>query len=389
LQTGRYASELNIFNNSGALPKDSQTLGKLFKESGYRTGYIGKWHMCQEEPVPKNLRKGYDYWLGANELEFTSDAYKTSLYDDEGSLLHFPGYRVDALTDCAIDFIVQERNAPFFLFLSYLEPHFQNTRDDYPAPYGYEEKYIDAWTPPDLKALPGSAERHLPGYYGVVKRLDEAFGRIYDVLISEKIRDNTIVLYASDHGCHFKTRNSEYKRSCHDASIRVPIAMTGSIFSYGGRLNKMISLVDIPPTLLDACGIDIPKDMRGSSIIPLVKRENIEWPDYVYSEICCDDELFLSLRTKRWKYCVKANLHFSECGGHAKEYKEYILYDLKADPWEMNNIVGSNSHRKVCDVLKEKLLDHLKEIGRVDFKIFNADKVVKQQFCVAADEEMQ
>ena len=389
LQTGKYASEMDIFNNNGFLPENSQTLGTLFKEAGYQTGYIGKWHMCHEDPVPKNLRKGYDYWMGANILEFVSDEYDAALFDDDGNLVHLPGYRIDALTDCAVDFISEKKEEPFFLFLSFLEPHFQNTRDDYPAPYGYENRYIDPWTPPDLKALGGSAPRHLPGYYGMVKRLDEALGRINDVLISEKIKEETIVLYASDHGCHFKTRNSEYKRSCHDSSIRIPMALTGDIFSYGGRLNQLISLVDVAPTLLDACGIDIPEDMKGHSILPLIRREGDDWPEYVYSEMCCDDELFLSLRTKRWKYCVKCSILFSESGAESKKYKEHMLYDLKADPWELNNIAGSREHRRVCDELKSKLLSHLESIGRNGFVIIDADEVVIPQLRVNEDEIYQ
>ena len=112
---------------------------------------------------------------------------------------------------------------PFFLFLSFLEPHHQNHRDDYPAPDGYAERYAGRWTPPDLAALGGSSASHLGGYWGMVKRLDEVLGRLLDALKSLDLLDDTIVLFTTDHGCHFKTRNSEYKRSCHDASVRVPL----------------------------------------------------------------------------------------------------------------------------------------------------------------------
>ena len=84
----------------------------------------------------------------------------------------------------------------------------------YPAPDGYEERYRERWIPPDLAALGGSTHQHLAGYYGMVKRLDEAFGRLIDALRSLDLLENTIVLFTADHGCHFKTRNAEYKRSC-------------------------------------------------------------------------------------------------------------------------------------------------------------------------------
>ena len=149
---------------------------------------------------------------------------------------------------------------------SYIEPHFQNHRDDYPAPTGYEQRYLDPWVPPDLRALGGSSAGHLPGYYGMIKRLDEAFGRLLDALRSLNMLDNTIVLFTSDHGCHFKTRNAEYKRSCHDGSMRVPMGLTGPGFTSGGRLQEMISLVDIPPTLLDASGFPFPPICRDARL---------------------------------------------------------------------------------------------------------------------------
>lgn len=73
------------------------------------------------------------------------------------------------------------------------------------------------------------------------------------MLLSLGLADSTIIGYTCDHGCHFKIRNSEYKRSCHDSSIRIPMAFSGGVFNQGGRLQQMISLVDVPPTLLDAC----------------------------------------------------------------------------------------------------------------------------------------
>src|SRR5690606_3017676 len=134
-----------------------------------------------------------------------------------------------------------------------------------PAPDGYREMYTGRWIPPDLQALPaqdfdggdpnrrtigGSAHRQLGGYWGMVKRLDEAFGRIMDTLKSLGIDRDTIVLFTSDHACHFKTRNREYKRSCHDASIRVPTMFAGPGFEGGGEIQQLVSLVDLPPTLI-------------------------------------------------------------------------------------------------------------------------------------------
>ena len=104
---------------------------------------------------------------------------------------------------------------------------------------------------------PGQADRVL------VKRLDEALGRLLDALRSLDLLDNTIVLFTTDHGNHFKTRNDEYKRSCHEASIRVPTMLTGPGFNGGGQIRELVSLIDLPPTLLDSAGIAVPDHMRG------------------------------------------------------------------------------------------------------------------------------
>ena len=233
----------------------------------YATGYIGKWHLHSSGaagPVPAGHRGGYDYWLASNVLEFTSDAYRTILYDNDDQPVDLPGYRVDALTDAVIRYVDGHRNEPFYLFTSYIEPHHQNHIDDYPPPDGYRERYTGRWTPPDLAALGGSAHQHLGGYYGMVKRLDEAPGRILDALKSLDLVDDTILLFTSDHGCHFKTRNREYKRSCHESSIRVPTAFHGPGFAGGGQIQELVSLVDLPPTLLDAAGLQFPGRCRAA-----------------------------------------------------------------------------------------------------------------------------
>jgi arylsulfatase A-like enzyme len=376
LQTGKYASRLNVFRNGDyGLPENEKTLGHYFRDAGYTTGYIGKWHMGHESPgpVPPERRTGYDYFLGANVLEFTSDAYDTYMYDGDGAKVFLPGYRVDAETDAAIRYVTDHRDDSFFLMISYLEPHFQNSRDDYPAPEGYEERYQDPWTPPDLRALGGTSARHLPGYYGMVKRLDEALGRLRDALRSMGLLENTIIAYTADHGCHFKTRNSEYKRSCHDGSLRIPLALSGPGFDGGGRVREMTSLVDLPPTLLDACGIGVPDAMDGRSMLELTRGRPSNWPEEIFSEICDGPWLSRAVRTHRWKYSVRATTPVEENAGHPKEYAEDCLYDLVADPWELNNLAGFESHEGVRGVMRDRLLRRLAEAGDAEVRIVPAE----------------
>jgi len=266
MQTGLYPTTSGIYRNHLPLPAATPTLATHFGNAGYRTGYIGKWHLADRDPVPPEQRGGYQSWLAANLLEFGSDAYETVLYDEEDRAVRLPGYRADALGDAAIRFVDRHQDEPFFLFLSFLEPHHQNHRDDYPAPDGYTEQYAGRWTPPDLAALGGSSAEHLGGYWGMVRRLDEVLGRLQDALKSLGLLDDTIVVFTTDHGCHFKTRNSEYKRSCHDASIQVPLALQGPGFDGGGQLRELVSLIDLPTTLLDAAGLPVPAEWHDVCI---------------------------------------------------------------------------------------------------------------------------
>jgi arylsulfatase A-like enzyme len=394
LQTGKYATQTGVWRNGYEPHQDLPTLAHYFNDAGYHTGYIGKWHLASTEhhgAVPKDLQGGYQSWLGANLLEFVSDAFDTHLWDQDGVEHKLPGYRVDAVTDAAIRHIHQqsESDQPFFLFVSHLEPHHQNSRDDYPAPRGYESEQATSKIPPDLRTGTGTAVQHWPGYCGMVKRLDESFGRMLDAIESLDLSDDTIVLFSSDHGNHFKTRNAEYKRSCHDASIRVPTAIRGPGFEGGGRLKKLVSLVDLPPTLLHAAGIEVPKVMEGRSILPLLRDSRAEWPEEVFVQIS-ESQTGRAVRTERWKYSVcspevdENGEPISQPG--AETYIDDCLYDLKADPWELTNLIGYTSHAEVVRVMRERLTRRMVAVGEAEPKFVDAPPAAPYEHVVQPEE---
>ena len=281
----------------------------------------------------------------------------------------------------AIRYISEQKDKPFFLFLSFLEPHHQNHVDDYPPPPGYRERYTGRWIPGDLAALGGSSARHLGGYFGMVKRLDEALGRLLDAMRSMGLLDNTVILCTTDHGNHFKTRNSEYKRSCHEASIRIPMALSGPRFNGGGRVTDLVSLVDMPPTLLDAAGLPIPADMEGRSILD--GRKN--WPDDVFIQIS-ESQVGRAIRTKRWKYGVTAADRDGWNDMDAPLYTEQYLYDLEHDPHEQTNLIGFASHRELTQSLRERLLKHLQKVEKASPTIVSAKEIPSGQRKVLPEE---
>lgn len=371
LQTGLYATETGVWKNSESLALDAKTLAHHFREAGYTTGYIGKWHLADEDPVPQEARGGYEYWLASNLLEFTSGPYDLVMYDNDNQPVKLPGYRVDAQTDAAIRYIDSHQDDPFFLFLSYIEPHHQNNMDDYPPPDGYRTRYTGKAIPADLAALGGSTHAHLGGYYGMIKRLDEALGRLLDALKSMGLLDETIILFTSDHGCHFKTRNDEYKRSCHESSVRVPTAIAGPGFNGGGRLRQLVSLIDLPPTLLDAAGLPIPDTMQGHSILPLLRGQQQGWPEEVFIQIS-EAQIGRAIRTARWKYSVSVPGVGGGSAPGSERYVEEFLYDLEADPHELTNLIDQAAYGAVKADLRTRLIARMVAAGEDEPTIVSA-----------------
>jgi arylsulfatase A-like enzyme len=361
LQTGKYPTTTGCYRNSIALPKSERTLAHFFAEGGYDTAYIGKWHLADTEPVPLDQRGGYDRWLASNILEFTSYAYDTVMYGNDNQPVKLPGYRVDALTDAAIRYLDEPHEKPFFLFVSYIEPHHQNQTDDYPAPAGYEDRMRERLQlPGDLAALGGTAAKQFPGYMGQIARLDEAYGRLIDALMSLGLLENTIVLYTSDHGNHFKTRNAEYKRSCHEASTRVPTLFIGPGFDGEGAHEGLTSLIDLPPTLLHAAGLlPVPQSMQGRSIFGAKEPKSAE---EVFIQVS-EDHVGRALRTERWKYEVVAPDADGWNDMAGERYVEGHFYDLENDPHELTNLVESPAHVAIRASLRDRLIARMAAAG--------------------------
>ncbi len=400
LQTGMYATRTGVFRNAIALPPDLPTLAGSFNDAGYTTGYIGKWHLANETagadaagPVPRGHRGGYRHWLAANAVELISSPYHCRLYDADDRAVDLPGYRVDATVDAGIRFLAEHQAEPFFLFLSLLEPHTQNELGAFVAPDGLREPYQGRWTPPDLAGLPslnddahpcGERPQHgLADYWGLVKRIDESLARLMDALRSLGLAENTIVLFTSDHGSHFNTRNRNGKCSGHEASIRVPTALWGGPFRGGGRIEELVSLIDLPPTLLDACDIPVPTHMAGHSLMPLVRRQPVAWQQEVLVQIS-QSEVGRCVRTHRWKYGVTAPQGDGWRDAGSALYRDSYLYDLEHDPYELVNLIRLASHRPVVERMRQRLIARMVASGETAPQIEDLPTVPSGQRRVAA-----
>ena len=360
LQSGVYASQNGCYRNDIALPTDTKGIAHYLTDAGYDTAYIGKWHLASDskhrlatKPTPVERRGGYDYWRAADILEFTSHGYNGYIFDEDCNRIDFKGYRADKINDFAIEYLKKTHDKPFFMFVSQLEPHHQNDRLRFESPKGLKNKFRNYEVPGDLKDTLGDWRVQMPSYLACCNSVDTNFGKLIQTLKDEGLYDNTIIIYTSDHGCHFRTRNFEYKRSCHENSIKVPLVITGGAFTGGGRISDLVSLIDLPATILDLAGAEIPEHFMGKSLTDKKGHES------VFIQIS-ESQIGRAVRTDRWKYSVSAK---NADKAFADEYTEDFLYDLENDPHEKNNLIDSPDHKDIRLEMRGILLEHMKKAG--------------------------
>ena len=372
LFTGQYEEKHGVWHNGPGLQPNATTLATVLRGRGYSANYIGKWHLspgtadpASAGAVPPEQRGGFlDLWEAANALEHTSHAYEGSLFDAAGKAIPFTGvYRDQFLTSRGVEFLRTRAKPPFLLVMSYLNTHHQNDSDLYVPPKELAGKYKDFFVPQDLRPLPGSWPSQLSDYYGCVTSIDNAVGTLVGALRQQGFLDNTIVMFTSDHSCHFKTRNAEYKRSPHESSIHVPLILAGPRFNRSSEVQELVSQVDMTPTLLEACGVPVPPSMQGRSFLPLVEGRREGWRDEVYIHM---SEFMTGriLRTPRWTYAVAAPKRPGWRGvPEADLYTEYMLYDNFADPWQHSNLAGRTETAEITRGLRARLLARIAEAG--------------------------
>ncbi len=372
--TGLYATQTGEWKISIGMKDDLPTLATVLREQGYTANFIGKWHLMYADHktragygwVPYEHRHGFlDLWEGANEFEHTTHPYYGTIWDSTGKEITYKDeYRIDFITGRAVRFLKQPHDKPFLLFVSQLEPHQQDDLHRMVAPKGYAERYMNPVVPADLRNIPGDWQEQLPDYYGCVQKIDESVGTIMKTLEEQNLLENTIVAFISDHGCHFKIRNTEYKRSPHDASIRIPFVFTGPGFDHSMMREEIVNMIDLTPTLLAAAGAPIPKSMKGRNLMPLLtSREAQEnWDNTAYIQIS-ESMVGRAIRTRQWCYCVADRSMKGTEAPSSMHYDEYQMYNLADDPYQQVNLAARLEYREEAARLRELLLKRMGEAG--------------------------
>ena len=366
LLTGQYPLTHGVFYNDKALNPDATTIGKVYKQAGYETGYIGKWHLNGHEPgektlesrqkfIPKEHRQGFDFW---QVLECTHDYNNSFYYEDTPERLKWQEYDAIAQTKSAISYIHYKSKSgkPFLLILSWGPPH---------EPYETApEKYRQMFNPDSIKVRPNvpdelreKARKDIAGYYAHIAALDDCMKELLTAVKNSGIEENTIFVFTSDHGDMLYSHGEIKKQKPWDESLLVPF-----LLRYPEKLGNTRKVIEMPintpdimPTLLGLSGIEIPVTVEGSDhskvIMGKEKADNeavlIQCPVPFHQwNYGVGGREYRGVRTERFTYVHDLN-------------GPWLLYDNLVDPYQMNNLIGTDEMIFIQSDLENQLQELL------------------------------
>ncbi len=391
-QTGKYPTEIGCFTNQKALPKGIKTVANYFAEAGYDLGYVGKWHLASDgvmesEPevdyrysaIPLESRGGYNgFWRVSDVLEFTSHGYGGYVFDENMNKITFDGYRCDAITDFGLEYLdTVSSDKPFFLTISHIESHHQNDINHYEGPDGSKIKFKNCEIPEDLTSISGGDyEAEYPDYLGQVESLDDNLGRVIAKLKERGLYDDTVIIYLSDHGSHFRTRNrdenlcgyDDYKRTGHDAALKVPLVIGGGAIKKHLRVSSLVSTAGIPKTLLGIAGVEVGDAMVGENLLDVAEGRLPDRKNEVFAQIS-ESRVGRVLRTEKYLLGVVAK---GLDGGLYPDSDKYIVdyfYDLTKDKNQLKDLKCDEEYRSIIRSLCDELERVIEKEEHVSSKI--------------------
>jgi arylsulfatase A-like enzyme len=362
--TGRYHVRGGVYSTSAGgerLNLDETTMGDVFKSAGYKTAAYGKWHNGMQAGYHPNAR-GFDDFYGFCSGHWGN--YFDPILEHNGEIVKGKGYITDDLTDRGISFIQENKDEPFFLYLPYCTPH-----SPMQVPDEWYKKYDDLFI--SQKGTIASKEKieHTRAALAMVENIDWNVGRIMDELSSQKLLNNTIVIYLSDNGPNGHRWNGGMKGtkgSTDEGGLRSPLMMSWKgTFEAGKKIEKIATSIDLLPTLCDLVGIPLQttKAIDGLSIEPLLTGDETNWTDRVITSYWRDR---ISLRSQT----------------HRLDHEER-LYDMINDPGQTHDISEDQPNIKdsllaVKEQWKTEVLSELPSEDNRTFDIGHPDYVFTQ-----------
>ncbi|MFN0122572.1 MAG: sulfatase [Blastocatellia bacterium] len=334
--TGKYAHKNGMVANDLRLRESETTLAELLRDAGYRTGFIGKWHLDggPREPgfvPPGPRRQGFDFWAAH---ECSHRHFDNHYFRDDPAPIKLGKYEAEGWTDIAVDFLRAQatQTQPFMLMIQMGPPH-----DPYKAPPQYEAMYDAAklqMRPNWVEGTRMGSRQDIASYYAQITAVDDQVGRLLNTLRELKLDDNTIVVFTSDHGDMLGSQGQRLKRKPWEESIRVPgiVRYPGHV-EPGRKTNAMLTHVDLAPTLLTLAGVKAPRGMQGADLAPLILGRTQKGPDAAYFQIFgpyegdATSHGWRGVRTSRYMYA-------------RSQQQAWVLYDLEQDPYQMKNLAA-------------------------------------------------
>jgi len=384
--TGVYAHNHGVRINDKNDPDPAYPIfPKLLQSSGYETAYVGKWHMNpSDQPRP-----GFDYWLSFR----GQGKYRNPPLNENGRRFRAKGYMTDLLTKYAVDFLKRPRTKPFCLCLAHKAVHwpftpagrhknlfediqlskpvsFQDDLADKPkwmragVLYGHSRKDREKNKGKPIPAAlePGrwnAKDKDTLDWYRALVAVDESVGAVLDTLEKSGLADDTVVIFTSDNGyLHGEHRQTD-KRVAFEESIRIPLLISGPMVAKPGSTNsRMVLDIDIAPTILELAGIKRQQRHQGRSLKPLLGGLNPDWRKSFLYEYFSEDWYpgipdIWAVRTDSWKYVTCPNV---------EDIDE--LYDLKNDPYEMNNLIDDPAAHDQLAKMRTELDRLVRVMGR-------------------------
>lgn len=358
LLTGQRAFTHGVLMNDVPLAPTANTLPKMLASAGYKTGFIGKWHVDghgRSSYIPQERRQGFQYWKA---LECTHDYNHSAYFADAPDRLLWEGYDATAQTTDATAFLRDHAHddSPFLLFLSWGPPH---------EPYQTApEAYRNLYDPATLKLrsnVPAEAEAQarndLAGYYAHCTALDHCMGQLLQTCHDLNLDDNTLIVFTSDHGDMLWSHGFQKKQQPYEESARVPLLMRypARLGHRQRRLRATIATEDILPTLLRLCDLSVPSSVEGLDFSGYITGGKD--PSDGAATLLCPAPFgqwsrdrggreYRALRTQRYTYARDLN-------------GPWLLYDNQKDPYQQHNLIGKPGatalQKRMDDWLTRKL----------------------------------
>lgn len=340
LMTGMYPDKAGVpgvirthaSNSWGYLRADVPTIADKFKEGGYATAIIGKWHLGLKKPNIPTMR-GFDYFKGY--LGDMMDDYWTHrrhginyMREGEGEI-DPKGHATDLFSQWAVDYIKDQYNneQPFFLYLAYNAPHF---------PVQPPEDWLNKVKDRD----PTLSEKRAK-LVAFIEHLDHGIGSVIDALKKNDLYDNTLIVFTSDNGGLLKDKANngplrDGKQSVYEGGLRVPTSIVWkNRVQPGSTTDQKLSTMDLYPTLVEVAGIEVNHEIDGISFLPVLQGKEMETTDRI---------LYFTRREGGTRYggltiqAIQQN-HWKLLQNSPFESQE--LYNLSEDPYEKIDLTES------------------------------------------------